>query len=62
MSDLPVKEQPNLRPICPHCEQPIDCLLLKKLESNFLSAKVVYCCPNCKKVLGFTDRKSWLAG
>lgn len=61
MSKLRVHERDDLRPICPHCEREIDSLLSNKLDSSFLSARSVYCCPQCKKILGMSHRKGLLA-
>ena len=61
MAKLPGYEHDDLRPVCPHCERELDRLAVRKIGSSFLSARCVYCCPHCRKVLGVTHRKGLLA-
>ena len=61
MGNLPVHERDDLVPVCPYCEKELDRLLARLLSASFLSRRLVYCCPHCKKVLGVTHRKGLLA-
>jgi len=61
MTKLPVEERDDFRPICPHCERELDRLIARPLTSSFLTKRLVYCCPNCRKVLGISHRKGLLA-
>ena len=61
MRKLPVEERDDFRPLCPYCEGELHSLLARPLTSSFLSRRLVYCCPHCKKVLGVTHRKGLLA-
>lgn len=58
---LPVQENESFTPICPHCEQPMEQLLARKLSSSLLSKRLIYCCPHCRKSLGVTHRKGLMA-
>ncbi len=40
----------KIKPICPHCEEKLDNIIL--VNHGFFSAKVVYCCPECHKIVG----------
>ena len=57
MSKLPVEERGDFRPLCPHCEREMDRLLARLLTSSFLSRRLIYCCPHCRKAIGVTHRK-----
>ena len=61
MARLYVEERDDVTPVCPHCERELDGLVARPLTSSFLSRRLVYCCPHCRKVLGVSHRKGLLA-
>ncbi|MFW6189949.1 MAG: hypothetical protein ACOC7T_05900 [Planctomycetota bacterium] len=61
MAAFPVEESDDFRPVCPHCEERLDHLLARKLSASFLSRRLLYCCPHCRKIVGVTHRKGLLA-
>ena len=61
MSHLPVHESDSVQPICPHCERELEHLVARPISSSWLSRRLVYVCPNCRKVLGVTHRKGLMA-
>ena len=61
MRKIPVEETDDFTPVCPHCGEDLHRLLARMLSSSFLSRRLVYCCPKCRKVLGITHRKGLLA-
>lgn len=56
------KETDSEVPICPHCGQPLQDILSQKLSGSLLGKRYVYFCSLCKKVLGISHRKGYLAG
>jgi hypothetical protein len=58
---LPVEERDDFQPLCPHCGKEMQKLLARTLSSSFLSRRLLYCCPNCKKAIGVSHRKGLLA-
>ena len=56
-----VEDRDDFRPVCPHCERELDSLLARQLAASVLSRRIVYCCPHCRKVLGVSHRKGFLA-
>ena len=61
MKGIPVDERGDVRPICPYCEKELDRVGAQALSSSFLSKRLVYFCPHCRKVLGVSHRKGLLA-
>jgi hypothetical protein len=61
MGKLPVDERDDFIPVCPHCGEELRKLIARLLSASLLSRRLVYCCPECRKVLGVTHRKGLLA-
>ena len=61
MGELWVEERADTGVICPHCDKELEFLIARKLSASFLSRRLVYACPNCRKVLGVSHRKGLLA-
>ena len=61
MRALPVEESDDIRVICPHCEQELKSLVAQQLSASFLSRRLIYACPSCRKALGVSHRKGLLA-
>ncbi len=55
------EEVESQNPICPHCEQELNKVLLKRIESTF-GKRYMYFCSHCKKTLGVTHRKGFWMG
>ena len=52
-----VREEPDFKPTCPHCECSIREIVAVKHGS--VKQHVVYCCPQCRKIIGIgVDRAS----
>lgn len=47
---MEIKENKEIRPKCPHCENVID--HLDKVVHGSYEQHNVYCCPRCHKILG----------
>jgi predicted HNH restriction endonuclease len=60
MIDLPVDERDDFVPVCPHCGKELHRLVARKLSSSIFSKRLIFCCPNCHKVLGVSHRKGML--
>ena len=56
-----VDEREDFQPVCPYCELKLYHVLGKKLAASLFSRRLIYCCPNCKKVLGVSHRKGLMA-
>lgn len=54
-------ENPEIDPICPHCEKEIRRLLMRKIET-ILGVRYLYYCAGCRKVLGISHRKGFWMG
>jgi len=61
VSNLPVEQRYDLVPVCPWCEKEMHRLLARNLTSSLLSRRTVYCCPHCRKAIGISHRKGFLA-
>jgi hypothetical protein len=49
-------DRPDLRPLCPHCEQEITTVFRKGRGVPFGQGRtIVYFCPRCLKVIGFAQ-------
>lgn len=48
-------------PICPHCEQEIQTIHVREIES-VLGVRFLYYCARCSKVLGISHRKGFWMG
>jgi hypothetical protein len=59
MNKIRVEERNDIAPLCPHCDEEIQTVWLRKLDS-FFGKRYVYFCPLCRKVLGVTHRKGLL--
>ena len=62
MSDIQVFERDDFYPVCPYCDREINSLIARKLSASVLTRRMVYCCPQCRKVLGISHRKGLLTG
>lgn len=60
MLELAVEERDDFQPICPHCDKVLDRLIARKLSASVFSKRLIYACPECRKVLGVTHRKGLL--
>ncbi|MDD3732839.1 MAG: hypothetical protein PHU88_10740 [candidate division Zixibacteria bacterium] len=58
---LHLEEKTDLNPLCPHCQQALNVMWCRELES-FLGKRYVYFCPFCKKILGVSHRKGFWMG
>jgi len=47
-------EKREIKPICPHCETEVDRLI--EVKDGWFTDKRVYCCPQCKKIVGVNFR------
>ncbi|MCB1021079.1 MAG: hypothetical protein H6509_08170 [Bryobacterales bacterium] len=56
-----IEERNDLTPLCPHCSQPAETLLCRRVES-LLGKRYVYFCSACMKVLGVSQRKGFWMG
>jgi len=43
-------EKKEIKPICPFCEAELD--QLTEVKEGWFKDKRVYCCPQCRKILG----------
>lgn len=48
-------------PICPHCEEAIASISVRKIES-LLGVRFLYYCSKCRKSLGISHRKGFWMG
>jgi hypothetical protein len=46
-------ERRAIDPICPHCEVPLKKLI--QVKRRFFALNRVFCCPHCRKILGFSS-------
>ena len=58
---LPVLDKEDVYPMCPHGERQLTSIWRRALESVF-GKRYVYFCPDCKKVLGISQRKGFWMG
>lgn len=58
---IQVEEVTDVDPLCPHCEHAIRRVLVKRVEA-FLGVRLLYFCPDCRKVLGISHRKGFWMG
>ena len=54
-------EKNDVKPVCPHCEEQIEEVYFKQIESTF-GKRYLYFCSKCKKTLGITQRKGFWMG
>lgn len=66
-----IKQDPNLVPLCPHCEEPLNEVKAReapvtgKVEGSVgfrWGKRSIYACPRCNKALGISHRKGFWAG
>ena len=58
MQKLNIIKRNDLTPICPHCSKTLREVYSKTRGSGFVVGKdVVYFCPYCLKVLGFSQSR-----
>jgi len=43
-------EKKDIKPICPHCEARVECLIV--IKEGWFADHRVYCCPECEKIVG----------
>ncbi len=58
---IQAEEATNEEPLCPHCEEELSRVLLKRINS-MLGVRYLYFCPNCHKALGISHRKGFWMG
>ncbi|MBE0534767.1 MAG: hypothetical protein IH624_03795 [Phycisphaerae bacterium] len=58
---IKLEEQKQVKPVCPHCEAPLETVWMHELAS-ILGRRYVYFCPKCRKVLGVSHRKGFWMG
>jgi hypothetical protein len=58
---ITVRERDDVVPLCPHCNQPLDEVSCRQMESTF-GRRYVYFCSRCLKVLGVSHRKGFWMG
>ena len=58
---LRVQETEDVFPICPHCSKELRSVSCHTLESLW-GKRYVYFCPECRKILGVTQRKGFWMG
>ena len=58
---MELKQKEDVKPICPHCEEPLEDIWFCGLR-GFLGRRYVYFCPRCRKVLGVSHRKGFWMG
>lgn len=55
---LRIVERSDLTPICSHCSKALTEVYSKKRGIPFIEGKtIMYFCPHCTKVLGFTQSR-----
>ena len=62
-----IVEEPNLVPLCPHCNRELNEIVAATPTVSGSAAfrfgkRHVYACPSCHKALGITHRKGFWAG
>ena len=64
-----IRESPDLVPLCPHCESPLDEVLGRAVDVGRgggaqirFGKRYIYACPKCRKALGISHRKGFWAG
>lgn len=58
MKTLNIIKRNDLTPLCPHCSKQLNEVYSKTRGSGFVVGKdVVYFCPYCLKVLGFSQSR-----
>ena len=58
---IQITEQESKQPICPHCEEKIKEIHVRRVEA-FLGVRYLYFCSHCRKVLGLSHRKGFWMG
>ncbi len=58
---IELKEKNDVKPICPHCNEPLEELWFSELRGIF-GRRYVYFCAKCRKVLGVSHRKGFFMG
>ena len=43
-------DKKQIKPVCPFCEKEVDRLI--EVKDGYFTAKRVYCCPHCRKIVG----------
>ena len=66
-TDLIADEQPELAPLCPHCNEVLNMIHTRRLDvvgsrTSRFGARYVYACPSCNRLLGITHRKGFWMG
>jgi hypothetical protein len=64
---ITVKEEPNLVPLCPHCDAQLDEVRARQVsavgtKSFPFGKRYIYACPSCNRALGISHRKGFWAG
>jgi uncharacterized protein with PIN domain len=62
-----VKEDPNLVPLCPHCNASLNevhgrTVTVEGSNSFQFGKRYIYACPSCRKALGISHRKGFWQG
>lgn len=58
---LHLEEKTDLNPLFPHCQQALNVMYYRELES-FLGMRYVYFYPFCKEILGIAHLKDFWMG
>ena len=58
---IELQERNDVKPLCPHCSEPLNKLWFQKLNA-FLGRRYVYFCARCRKTLGVSHRKGFWMG
>jgi uncharacterized protein with PIN domain len=57
---LLLQEREDVQPVCPHCGVALDRLYYHRIR-QMVTARRIYFCPECRKVLGVShDGNPWL--
>lgn len=62
-----ISEQPELVPLCPHCNHELGEIVATTARGQGSAAfmfgkRTVYACPSCRKALGVSHRKGFWMG
>jgi len=58
---IEIKEKSDVKPLCPHCSEPVGEIWFRELRGAF-GRRYVYFCARCHKVLGVSHRKGFWMG
>ena len=58
---ITLSQKEDVKPICPHCEKPVDEIWFRELRGTF-GKRYIYFCAKCRKILGVSHRKGFWMG